>query len=93
MSYHILQQFDESLLSEIAEADQASGDMKMCAALMKRRENRLVSMAGRKPTAREWFLIIVTVVAVTGSIFFSVTLTRQLDQVQERLIRLESASR
>src|SRR3954452_10164271 len=92
MSYHILQQFDESLLSEIRDSKRAGDDRTICEALLKRRENRLISMAGRKPTAREWFLIIVAVVVVTGSLFYSVSVPRQLDQLQERLARLESAS-
>jgi cell division protein FtsL len=92
MSYHILQQFDESLLSEITDSKRAENDVEFCRALLKRRENRLMSLAGKKITAREWFLIIIAVVAVTGSLFYSVSVTRQLDQLQERLARLESAS-
>ena len=91
MSYHVLQQFDESLLSEITDPNRASADVEYCRALLKRRENRLMSMVGRKPTAREWFLIIIAVVAVTVSLIYSVSLSKQLGQLQERLTRLESA--
>src|SRR3954449_7134074 len=92
MSYHILQQFDESLLSEITDSKRVENDVEFCRALLKRRENRLMSIASKKPSFREWLLIIIAVVAVTGSLFYSVLLTRQMNEVQERLIRLESAA-
>jgi type VI protein secretion system component VasF len=92
MSYHILQQFDESLLSEITDSKRAGDDVEVCRALLKRRENRMKSLATRKLSFREWLLILIAVVAVTGLLFYSVSVTRQLNEVQERLSRLESAT-
>jgi hypothetical protein len=93
MSYHILQQFDESLLSEIREANCPGDDVEVCEALIKRRKNRLMYAIGTKPTAREWALILITVIAATASLLYSVSVTHRLNEVQERLVRLESASR
>jgi hypothetical protein len=90
MSYHILHQFDESLLDEITGPDLALEEAQMFEALSLRHQRRMHERVFNRPTGRELISIGLAIVIAILSLIYSAQAQRRSVELQKRLTAVES---
>jgi hypothetical protein len=90
MSYHILQQFDETLLDEITGPDLALEEVQMFEALSQRHRRRMQERVFSRPSGREIISIGLAIVIAILSLMYSAQAQRRSVELQNRLTALES---
>jgi hypothetical protein len=90
MSYHILQQFDESLLDEITGPDLALEEAQLFDALSRRHRRRMQERVFGQPSGRELISIGLAIVIAILSLMYSAQAQRRSVELQKRLTAVES---
>jgi hypothetical protein len=90
MSYHILHQFDETLLDEITGPDLALEEAQLFEALSLRHSRRMQERVFSRPSGRELISISLAIVVVILSLIYSAQAQRRAVALQKRLTAVES---
>jgi hypothetical protein len=90
MSYHILHQFDETLLDEITGPDLALEEAQLFEALSLRHRRRMQERVFIRPSGRELFSIGLAIVIAIVSLIYSAQAQRRASDLQKRLTVVES---
>jgi hypothetical protein len=90
MSYHILHQFDETLLDEITGPDLALEEAQLFEALSLRHRRRMQERVLSRPSGRELISIGLAIVIAILSLMYSAQAQRQAGELQKRLRVVEA---
>jgi hypothetical protein len=90
MSYHILHQFDQTLLDEITAPDLAFEEAQLFDALILRHKRRMQERVFSRPSGRELISIGLAIVIAILSLIYAARAQRQSAELQKRLTAVES---